>query len=292
MFKDRIQGKYESLSARFRVIADFILEHTLEASFMTATELARRLDIDPATVVRFAQELGYSGYRELGREIKRYVSTDLQTRYQRPVEQAQTQEERIEHLIVEQGDRVLELKSVSRELAEAVRHLHEASQVIFTGKGDSLALAQIWAMYFNLIGLKALALPMHGIWFQALEPGTVLVSFSVGLDTESDVTLMMRTLKARGVYTIAVLPTATLPTAREADLHIVPNTNTPAQYPVCDTLMMSMSLIWQALIMLNPQKARARTREILATLFETMRQDGEAGDADVAVLKRLWGIES
>ena len=41
MFRDKIQGQYEELSPRFRSLADFILENTLDVGFLTATELAQ-----------------------------------------------------------------------------------------------------------------------------------------------------------------------------------------------------------------------------------------------------------
>jgi DNA-binding MurR/RpiR family transcriptional regulator len=44
---------------------------------MTASELAHALDLDAATVVRFSQFLGYSGFPELQREIRSRVKSDL-----------------------------------------------------------------------------------------------------------------------------------------------------------------------------------------------------------------------
>ena len=73
MFQDRIRANYDGLTPGFRKLADFIMNSTLDVAFLTATELSRRVGVDPATVVRFAQELGYSGFRELSIEIKRYV---------------------------------------------------------------------------------------------------------------------------------------------------------------------------------------------------------------------------
>ena len=80
MFKERIRKYYDALTPGFRKLADFIMQNTLDAAFLTASELARRVDVDPATVVRFSQEIGYSGYRELSREIKRYVRARKDTR--------------------------------------------------------------------------------------------------------------------------------------------------------------------------------------------------------------------
>lgn len=65
------------MSKSFAKLADFILDSHVQAALMTATEIAHRVDVDAATVVRFAQRLGYGGYPELQAEIKARVLQDL-----------------------------------------------------------------------------------------------------------------------------------------------------------------------------------------------------------------------
>lgn len=48
---------------------------------MTATEMAHRMGVDAATVVRFAQTLGYSGFRELIKEVQQVVKAELAASY-------------------------------------------------------------------------------------------------------------------------------------------------------------------------------------------------------------------
>jgi len=81
MFRERIQAKYSELTPSFRKLADFILQQQLDAAFMTATEMAHSMGVDAATVVRFAQTLGYSGFRELIKEVQRVVKAELTTSY-------------------------------------------------------------------------------------------------------------------------------------------------------------------------------------------------------------------
>jgi DNA-binding MurR/RpiR family transcriptional regulator len=65
------------MSKSFAKLADYLLNSYIEAAFMTASELAHTLDLDAATVVRFSQFLGYSGFPELQREIRSRVKNDL-----------------------------------------------------------------------------------------------------------------------------------------------------------------------------------------------------------------------
>ena len=65
------------MSKSFSRLANFILDSHIQAALMTATELAHQVDVDAATVVRFAQRLGYSGFPDLQDEIKARVKQDL-----------------------------------------------------------------------------------------------------------------------------------------------------------------------------------------------------------------------
>ncbi len=81
-YEERIREVRGGLSPSFVRLADYLLNSYAEASFLTATELAHTLDLDPATVVRFAQRLGYPGYPELQREIRQKVKDQLLARPQ------------------------------------------------------------------------------------------------------------------------------------------------------------------------------------------------------------------
>jgi DNA-binding MurR/RpiR family transcriptional regulator len=46
-------------------VADFAVQHPQEIAFGRVAELAKRADVQPSTMIRFAQALGYSGFSEL-----------------------------------------------------------------------------------------------------------------------------------------------------------------------------------------------------------------------------------
>src|SRR5687767_470255 len=72
-WRERIARVFDRLSAGNQKVARFLIENPTEAAFMTGSELSERLETDPATVVRFAQSLGYPGYPELSAEIRASV---------------------------------------------------------------------------------------------------------------------------------------------------------------------------------------------------------------------------
>ena len=76
-YEERIREAYPSFSKSFARLADYLLDSYLEAAFMTATELGHAINVDATTVVRFSQQLGYSGYPELLREIRDKIKSQL-----------------------------------------------------------------------------------------------------------------------------------------------------------------------------------------------------------------------
>ena len=77
MILERIRQHYEELTRSQRRIADFVASSYHEAAFMTASLIAQRMGLNEATVVRFAQRLGYSGYPGMSIEIQDLVQREL-----------------------------------------------------------------------------------------------------------------------------------------------------------------------------------------------------------------------
>lgn len=76
-YAERIRSARPNLSKSFQRLADYILDSYVQAALMTASELAREVDVDAATVVRFAQALDYAGFPDLQDEIKARVLQDM-----------------------------------------------------------------------------------------------------------------------------------------------------------------------------------------------------------------------
>ncbi len=67
-----ILKKYDSLSKQQKKIADYIIRHSDEVVFLSITRLAGVLGVSEATIVRFAQNLGYKGFPELKSDLVSY----------------------------------------------------------------------------------------------------------------------------------------------------------------------------------------------------------------------------
>ncbi|MCA9861038.1 MAG: MurR/RpiR family transcriptional regulator, partial [Thermomicrobiales bacterium] len=61
---------YDRLSPKQQKLARFVAENPSFAAFATAANLAERAGTSTATVVRFAQALGFDGYEEFQQNVR------------------------------------------------------------------------------------------------------------------------------------------------------------------------------------------------------------------------------
>lgn len=64
-FRAKVTNVQSELPRRLLQVADFALRHPEEMALGTAASIAARAQVQPSTVVRFAQALGYQGFSEL-----------------------------------------------------------------------------------------------------------------------------------------------------------------------------------------------------------------------------------
>ncbi len=74
---DRLRQNGPQFSGKQRVLANFIRQNYYRVAFMTAAELAAQVKASPATVVRFADALGYEGYPALKHHLHQIIQDDL-----------------------------------------------------------------------------------------------------------------------------------------------------------------------------------------------------------------------
>ena len=78
----RLEDGMSFFSKGQRSIAAYVLTHYDKAAYLTAARLGALVGVSESTVVRFATELGFSGYPEMQAELKKLVRSRL-TSFQR-----------------------------------------------------------------------------------------------------------------------------------------------------------------------------------------------------------------
>ncbi len=149
-----ILEKKEKLSKGHKKIAEFVMERTEEATFMTAAELGKALDISESTVVRFADKLGLGGYPELQDKLQEYV----RGRYYNggAPEFSKTTMEKwgvIATVLRSDMQRIHDtLEELNAEsFASAVNAIMSAKHVYIVGLRNSAPLASFFYFYLNML---------------------------------------------------------------------------------------------------------------------------------------------
>ena len=72
--KQRIKENYDTLSSQEKKVAKFIIDNYQQSILLSSSELAQQSGVSNTAVIRFAKALGFHGFLEYKREIrKEYV---------------------------------------------------------------------------------------------------------------------------------------------------------------------------------------------------------------------------
>ncbi|MEJ2484971.1 MAG: MurR/RpiR family transcriptional regulator [Anaerolineales bacterium] len=221
-YENRIRENRQRMSKSFSRLADYLLDHYIQAALMTATELAHQVDVDAATVVRFAQRLGYGGFPELQNEIKDKVKQDLLIKPQQAADPdsfsgvMDTAMNKMQNA-VERVRKLLDVESLSK----MVEKIGTARRVIIVPDG----LGQVAA--YNLLNL----LEQGGFLVSIVQPGVVDLARTVLTATSEDIVIAVDVAGAapyisramaeatrEGIPTGAIVGAASYSSALEADV--------------------------------------------------------------------------
>lgn len=289
MFRERIQTKYSELTPSFRKLADFILQRPLDAAFMTATEMARRMEVDAATVVRFAQTLGYSGFRELIKEVQRVVRAELTASYSATLEV--TDDVGLFHSLLENERHNLTLTQARlTEQANAVLPaLLNARRIWVAGQGSCAHLAALCASALREVDLPAVSIapdPLEAaVHLKGVGAEDLVIGFSLtGMDL--GVADAVRFARQRGAKTLVFSGSPVAAAALAAETTILCPGATQVHVPSFTALAAMIVVLVGAFAARYPEKAAAMTADFQQSYRELLAfQARSASEVDV---EELW----
>jgi DNA-binding MurR/RpiR family transcriptional regulator len=171
-FSQLISTRLDQLTKSEKRIANYLRKNQEEAAFMSASELADRLGLSEATMVRFARSLGFGSYPEM-REV-------LQDNFRRRVTHSARLRGRLddlreggdifERLVASEIDYLTQaLETVDRQaLHQAVELLRSRKHVFVFGVGPSVSLVDLLEIRLTRFGSQVTALTTAGR--EMLEP--------------------------------------------------------------------------------------------------------------------------
>lgn len=163
---------YSQLTKSEKHIADYLRKNQEESAFLSVSELAQRLDLSEATLVRFARSLGFDSYptmREVLQEnFRRRVTHSARLRSR--LDELREAGDIFERLVVSEMDYMTQsLESVNRDaLHQAIELFRSRKRVFIFGLGPSVSLVDLMKIRLERFGWQIVPLTTAGREF--LEP--------------------------------------------------------------------------------------------------------------------------
>jgi DNA-binding MurR/RpiR family transcriptional regulator len=159
--KKRIQEKYNSLPKNQQKVAVYLIDNLDEIPFLSIHELSKLIKVSVASIVRFAQGVGFSGFNELRSEIASSLKNQLNNKEIFPLFE---KNEIKEDLLTEVAN--VDINNINNTLTlierkifnDVILRINDASRVFTAGLGISFLLSEILAYQLTQVGIDASAL--------------------------------------------------------------------------------------------------------------------------------------
>jgi len=219
----RKQGSGPLTPTQKRVM-DFVLKRPEEVVFLTASRLALRLDLSDTSIVRLAQALGYDGYPDLQRHLRRLVQDRLVTvgRLGETAKRAETEEDIFRNVLLrDAGNLARTVEDTDlKSFRGVVESLRDAERVFVIGLRSTNCLASFLSTALKFLRKDVVQLlPGKGEMWEELTdlgPQDVVVGFSFPRYTRITVEVIMYA-REMGARVVAVTDSELSPLAGSAD---------------------------------------------------------------------------
>ena len=267
----KIKLYYPNLSKSHKIIADYIINNYDKAAFMTAAALASATSISESTVVRFADRIGYEGYRELQNDLQELIKNKLTT-VQR-LSLASNDYSNYGEIISKFMERDMDnIKKVINDIDNvsfhnAINSMVKAKSIYIVGLRSSSFLAGYLAFYLNFLfdNITVVNTGANDIFEQLLkidsEDAILVITYPRYSKRITDV---LEYSKEKGTHIIAITDSVHSPAASIADVALLASSD---MLSFIDSLVAPMSLINAFIIALAIEK-----KDNLNTYFEELEQ--------------------
>ncbi len=156
--KKRIQEKFNLLPKNQKKVGEYLINHLDEIPFLNIHELSEATSVSVASIVRFAQAIGFSGFNELRAEIASSLKTQLNNKEIFPLFEKHRSKE---DLLTEVAN--VDITNINNTLSlidrkifnDVIKSINSANRVFTAGLGISYLLSEILAYQLNQVGIDA-----------------------------------------------------------------------------------------------------------------------------------------
>lgn len=271
-----IQVKFPRLSKGQKLIAEYILKHYDKAAFMTAAKLGVSVGVSESTVVRFANELGFTGYPKLQKSLQEMIKNKLTT-----VQRIELSNDYISKENALKGVLKSDMENIRATLEKisyktfenVVNSLFEANKIYIIGLRSSSALAEFLGFYLNLIldNVQVVEYGVSDIFEQMLNVSERDLVIGIGFPRYAIRTIeALNFAQSRRAKVVALTDSLLSPLASKADITLIAQSNMAS---FVDSLVAPLSVI-NALIIAVGLREKDKISKTFTDLEEIWQEYG------------------
>lgn len=273
----RIKNRMGNFSKGQKLIAKYIEEHYDKVAFMTASKLGATVGVSESTVVRFATEIGYTGYPELQQAMQEMIRNKLTSVQRMEVTASRIGNNDILDSVFNQDIDIIRRtmeETPHEDFYRSVDAIVKARKIYILGARSSLALATFLSYYFNLIFENVLLVQStsEGEIFEQMirvDERDVVIGISFPRYSRKAVKAM-NFAHNRGATVVAITDSALSPLAMEADNLLLARSDIAS---IVDSLVAPLSLI-NALIVTTTLKKSDEVSHVFKRLEDIWDEYG------------------
>lgn len=213
-----------NLTGAGRKVAEYILNSPQETINLTITELGNRVGVSDASIVRFAQSLGYSGFHALKIRLAEDIVSPMSIVHEdmMPDDSPATAAQKAMNLglrSLEDTMRILDMQVFE----ETIHALSNARQIMLFASGNSIPIAMDLSFRLTKIGLTsrfAIDPTTQEMHASLASPEDVAVGIS-HTGSSKDTVYAIELAKQRGARTVCVTNHSDSPLTRLSDLRLI-----------------------------------------------------------------------
>ena len=265
-----IQGKFIRLSKGQKLIAEYILKNYDKAAFMTAAKLGVSVGVSESTVVRFANELGFSGYPKLQKALQELIKNKLTT-----VQRLELRNDYFSDGDALKGVLKADMENIRATLEkinenvfeDVVKSIFEAKRIYIIGLRSSTALSEFLGFYLNIIlqNVKVVSYGISDVFEQMINVSEGDLVIGIGFPRYAAKTIdALAFSQDRGAKVVALTDSLLSPLATKADYTLIAKSNMAS---FVDSLVAPLSVI-NALIIAVGMREKENISNVFAGLEE------------------------
>jgi DNA-binding MurR/RpiR family transcriptional regulator len=232
--EERFARASPSLNPSRRKLLLEILENSEDIYFLSSRQLAKRYEVDAATIVRTIQVLGYDRYAEFLADLRAHFVLHISpyTVLKAAARQKRTISDYVEHSLEMEAHNLAKLRSVltAQEVIRAARSIRRARRILVVGIDLAAALSHFLSYSLASLGFDSEApVGSSGNLHQKvrlLRPKDLLIAISFGRCLKKTVDAMIRAHEG-GVPTFGITDSDKNPIAHFCDSYWIASIATP-----------------------------------------------------------------